>query len=97
MQNDAPEIFLAGKVRARGDVELADCADEHRRFDSLFAIFGVQRRNPAPFALIPARRYQLRIEAQMLANAVLRGDLLQIVQQFLALAEITGPGVARPE
>src|SRR5215468_1223126 len=33
----------------------------------------------------------------MLANAVFGRDFLQVVEQFLALAEIAGPGVPRAE
>ena len=59
--------------------------------------FGLQRGNPAPLALIPARRFQFGVEPEMLADAVLGRDLLQIVEKFLPLAKIARPGISPTE
>ena len=97
MQDQALKILLAHEMRARGIVELADSADQHRRFERFLAVFRLQGRDPALFAFIPTRRRELRVEAQVLADAVFSRDFLQIVEQFFARAEIAGPGVSRAE
>src|SRR6266446_6116185 len=97
MQRKALEVLLALEVGGRGIVELTDCADECGRFKDLLAIGGLERRNPAPLALIPARRRQLGVEPEMLSDVVFERDLLEVVEQFLALGEVAGPWIARAE
>ena len=88
MQDRALEVFLALEAGAGGIVELADGRDQRGGFKGFFAALRLQRRDPAPLAFVPARRCQLGIDAQMLADAVFLGDLLQIAEHLLALAEI---------
>ena len=66
-------------------------------FEGLFAVLRLQRRDPAPLAVVPARRRQLGVDAQMLADAVFVRDLQEIAEQLLALAEIARPCIARAE
>ena len=88
---------FALEVRGRGVVELADRADQRGRFEDLLAIGGLERRNPAPLALIPARRRQFGVEAEMLSDVVFERDLLEVVEQFLALGEVARPRISRAE
>src|SRR5436190_14747035 len=97
MQHLAPEILLALEVSGRGVVELADRADKRRRFKDLLAIAGVQRGDPALLVLVPARRFQFGVEAEMLSDVVFERDLLEVIEQFLALGEIARPRIARAE
>src|ERR1700682_2784061 len=97
VQHQAAKIFLALETGGRGVVELADGAYKRGRFENIFAIFGFQRRNPAPFAFVPPRRRELRAETYVAANIVFQRYLPEIVEQFLALREIAGPWVARTE
>src|SRR4051794_11112695 len=90
-------MLLALEVRRVRVVELADRADQRRRFKYLLAIGGLQCRGPAPLVLVPARRRQFGVEAEMLADVVFERDLLEVIEQLLALGEIARPRVARTE
>src|SRR5207237_10517316 len=57
----------------------------------LLAISGLQGGDPAPLVLVPARRFQFGVEAEMLSDVVFERDLLEVIEQFLALGEITRP------
>src|SRR5216683_1333221 len=97
VEHQAGKILLALEMSRRWIVELADRADQDRRLEILHALVGFQRRDPAASGLIPARRGQSGVEADVAANVMFERDLLEIVQQFFALREITGPVVARAE
>src|SRR5207302_38618 len=97
MQHLTLEILLALEVRGRGVVELADRADQRGRFKYLLAIGGLQRGDPAPLVLVPARRFQFGVEAEMVPDVVFERDLLEVIVQLLALGEITRPRIARAE
>src|SRR5437868_14494954 len=97
MQHLTLEILLALEGRGRGVVELADRADQRCRFKYLLAIGGLQRGDPAPLVLVPARRHQFSVETEMLSNVVFERDFLEIVEQFLALGKIACPRIPMAE
>src|SRR5216684_4362225 len=97
MEHQAGKILFALEMSWRRIVELADRADQDRRLEIFHALVGFQRRDPAALGLVPARRRQSGVEADVAANVMFERDLLEIIQQFFALREITGPVVARAE
>ncbi len=97
MEHQAGKILLAREMSRRWIVELADRADQDRRLEFFHALVGFERRDPAAPGLVPARRRQSGVEADVAANVMFERDLLEIVQQFFALREITGPVVACAE
>src|SRR6185312_16307724 len=91
------EIFFALEVGGRRIVELANRTDQRGRFKGFLAIGGPERRYPASLVFIPARRRQFGVETQMLSNVVFERDLLEVIEQFLALGEIARPWVSCAE
>jgi hypothetical protein len=97
VKHPAGEIVGAVEACHLRIVQLADRADQHRRFDRFGSRRRLQRRYPALAGFVPSRSGQPRVEPDMGANAEFVRDLLQIVLNFLLRREITGPAVSRSE
>ena len=93
----AREILGAFEVGHGGIVQLADGADEDGRGYFLRPIRRFKRRDPAFCRLVPVRRGQAGVEPDVFANAELVGNVLQVIEDFLLLREISGPAVTRAE
>ena len=76
---------------------MTDRADKDGGFETFDAVAGLQGGNPAPVGLVPLRRRQFGVETDVAAHVVFERDRLQIIEEFLALREVTGPLVSRAE